>query len=145
MTDPRYAALIPFFEEQIPFNRLLGMRVADLAAGAATLRVPHHPTLVGDPFRPAIHGGVLSALADAAGGLAVFTAVGADDKVSTLDMRVDYLRPARTDQDLRAVASLLRMGNRVAVVEVRILQDDDSLVIARATAVYNIVRRTDTP
>lgn len=141
--DPRFEPLLSFFEEKIPFNRLLGMVVHELRPGHCELRVAARPELVGDPFRPALHGGVVSALADTAGGLAVFSQVGPEDRVSTLDMRVDYLRPARVDQTLRALATVMRMGNRVGVVDILLVQDDETAPVARSTAVYNVVRRSD--
>src|SRR4029077_17426417 len=102
-------------EEMIPFNRYLGVRVADVKKGFARLEVPFREELVGDPMRPALHGGVLSALADAAGGAAVRASI--DDetaRVSTIDLRIDYLRPARL-VTVVAEARIVRTGNRVGV------------------------------
>jgi uncharacterized protein (TIGR00369 family) len=131
--------LIRFFEQDIPFNAWLGMKVVEAAAARVVLRVPFRPELVGDPSRPALHGGVLSALADTAGGLAVFAALGdpSRGRASTVDLRVDYLRPARLE-DLACHAELVRMGNRVAVVRMTIRQGDH--VPADARGVYNVVR-----
>ena len=115
------------------------MRVERAAAGRCALRVPFRPELVGDPARPALHGGVLSTLADTAGGLAVFSALGdpTRGRTSTVDLRVDYLRPARLD-DLVCEAQVIRMGNHVAVTQMIIRQGDH--VPAEARGVYNIVR-----
>src|SRR3954469_9675135 len=65
--------LARFMRESIPFNAVLGVRVITLEKGWARLEVPFRPELIGDPMRPALHGGVLSALADTAGGAAVWT------------------------------------------------------------------------
>src|SRR4051794_27645145 len=54
-------------EDFIPFNRYLGVKLAGQRKGFARLEIPYREELVGDPMRPALHGGVLSALADAAG------------------------------------------------------------------------------
>ena len=62
--------LVAFFEEKIPFNKLLGMKVVSIAEGCCEMSIPIRPELVGDPSRPALHGGVISALADTVGGLA---------------------------------------------------------------------------
>jgi uncharacterized protein (TIGR00369 family) len=58
------------------------------------LVLPVRPEFVGDPRRPALHGGVLSALIDTAGGVAAWSALGTGGSVSTVDLRVDYLQPA---------------------------------------------------
>jgi uncharacterized protein (TIGR00369 family) len=126
--------------EHIPFNRWLGIEVKELEPGRALLAVPFRPELVGDPHRPALHGGVLSALADTAGGCAVWTMVGEDDRISTIDLRVDYLRPARLET-VHALAIVLRVGNRVGVANV-VLEHPSSPgeVLAEAKGVYSVRR-----
>lgn len=131
--------LVRFFEEQIPYNRVLGIRVEHLEPGRCRLRVPFRDELVGDPFRPALHGGVISALADAAGGLATFSSVEWPSRVSTIDIRVDYLRPGLLDA-LICDAEVVRTGNRVAVTSMRIWQRDEAYITAEGRAVYNVVR-----
>jgi uncharacterized protein (TIGR00369 family) len=106
-----------FFEEEIPFNAALGLRIAKVASGHVTIRLPFRDEHVGDIFRPAMHGGVLAALIDSAAGAAAFTLAEPQDRISTIDLRVDFLRPA-PKQDLVAVADVRRMGNRTAVVNV---------------------------
>ncbi len=147
--DPAFARLVAFMEEQIPFNRLLGLRVQALTPGDCLVRLPWRDELIGDATRPAVHGGVISALADTAGGLACFSCLTSrEDRVSTVDLRVDYLRPGPS-QDLLCHARTIRMGNRVAVARMEVFAgslpppdiDPASLAIATAQAVYNVVRR----
>lgn len=138
-----HADLIEFFEQQIAFNKALGMKVASLEDGACRLVVPYDPQLIGDPFRPALHGGVLSALADAAGGLAVFSRVDYPRRrVSTVDLRVDYLRPGRAEA-LHCDAHVVRVGNKVAVTNMVLWQGEgpEDYVVADSRAVYNVVNK----
>jgi uncharacterized protein (TIGR00369 family) len=129
-------------EERIPFNQLLGMRVAELREGYARLEIPFRPELIGDPLRPALHGGVLSALIDACGGAAAFTLITPPETVSTIDLRIDYLRPGE-QKTLVCESTVSRMGNRVASVDSRIFHPDEpERTIATGKAVYN-VRRLD--
>ncbi len=137
-----YAGLRRFFEEEIRFNRFLGMRVEALEEGYARLRVPFSEELVGDPFRPSLHGGVVSSLADTAGGIAAFTCVRPGDRLSTVDLRVDYLRPAALE-DLVAEGRVLRIGNRVAVADIVVHQGDPDRHVATGKGVYNVKRSTD--
>ena len=109
------------------------------------MMIPGRPELTGDPFRPALHGGVLSSLADTVGGLAVFTLVGRTRVASTVDLRVDYLRPGRVDADLYARAKVIRVGNRVAATHTVVFHDDIDEPIATANAVYNMVNWSQTP
>jgi uncharacterized protein (TIGR00369 family) len=133
--------LTRFAEEGIPFNQYLGFRVGDLGDGTCDLYTDPRPEFTGDPFRPALHGGLLSALADASGGLAVFTRATRDQRISTVDMRVDYLRVGKVDARVTARSRVIRLGNKVAVTETMILQGDDDQPIALCRAVYNLVTR----
>ncbi|MCA9587741.1 MAG: hotdog fold thioesterase [Myxococcales bacterium] len=131
-------------EELIPFNRFLGVRVTEARDGFARLEIPFRPELVGDPLRPALHGGVLSALADTAGGMAVWMGI-ADPagRVSTIDLRVDYLRPGRLEV-LVAEATVVRLGNRVGVADVRLFHPDaPNDAVATGKGVYNIMIKKD--
>jgi uncharacterized protein (TIGR00369 family) len=126
-------------EDLVPFNRLLGLRGESASEGRCVLRLPIRGDLVGDPRRPAIHGGVLSTLIDTAGGVAAWSALGADESVSTVDLRVDYLEPAGMEGDLRASAELVRKGNRVCHVRMEVTQG--AVVVAEGRGVYNIHRK----
>ena len=126
-------------EELVPFNRLLGLRGESASEGRCVLRLPVRAELVGDPRRPAIHGGVLSSLIDTAGGVAAWSALGDDESVSTVDLRVDYLEPAGMEGDLRAEAELVRKGSRVCHVRMVVTQGE--VLVAEGRGVYNIHRR----
>src|SRR3954466_8740822 len=128
-------------EELIPFNKVLGIEVADLREGFARLEVPFRPELIGDPFRQALHGGVLSALIDACGGAAAFTMITPPaERVSTIDLRIDYLRPGEPKR-IVAEATVMRMGNRVASVDMRTFHTDaPDKLIATGKGVYNVKR-----
>jgi uncharacterized protein (TIGR00369 family) len=126
-------------EELVPFNRYLGLRGESAAEGRCVLRLPVRGELVGDPRRPAIHGGVLSSLIDAAGGVAAWSALGDDETASTVDLRVDYLEPAGMECDLRAEAELVRKGGRVCHVRVSVTQGQ--VLVAEGRGVYNVHRR----
>ena len=128
--------VLRIMEEHVPFNRLLGMRGESASAGRAVLVLPVKPEHVGDPRRPALHGGVISSLIDTAGGVAAWSALGPGESVSTVDLMVDYLEPARVAGPLRAEAELVRKGNRVCHVRVRVTQDE--VLVAEGRGVYNI-------
>ena len=127
-------------EELIPFNKVLGVRVVEIDHGHVRMQIPFREELIGDPMRRAIHGGVVSALADAAGGCAVWSALEEPRaRVSTIDIRIDYLRPGRAETVI-AEASVCRVGRRVGVTDMRVFHASapgDS--IATGKGVYNIV------
>jgi uncharacterized protein (TIGR00369 family) len=138
--------VVQFMEEAIPFNAFLGVKVDHLAAGVCVLRLPWRAELVGDPFRPAVHGGVSATLIDTAGGAACFSLLERPtDRVSTVDMRVDYLRPG-AGADLFCRGRVIRMGNRVAVTHMELFcggLDTAEGPIATGSGVYNVLRKGD--
>ena len=140
MTDPTSPQdTLRWMEEHVPFNRYLGMKVESVGEGSGVMVLPVRPEFVGDPRRPALHGGVLSSLIDTAGGIAAWSALGPHESVSTVDLRVDYLEPAGLGGPLRAEAQLVRKGNRVCHVRIAVTQDE--ALVAEGRAVYNIHRR----
>jgi uncharacterized protein (TIGR00369 family) len=128
-----------FFEKGIPFNAFLGMRIGELREGFLRLELPWRDEFTGDPWRPAMHGGVISTLADTAGGMVVWSALNdVDARVSTVDLRVDYLRPGDSE-DLAVDAKVLRVGNRVGVADMRVYHPVQAeRTIATAKGVYAI-------
>lgn len=134
-----YGELRRFFEEGIPFNAHLGLRVEDLAPGRARMRLPFRPEWLGDPFRPALHGGAMAALLDSVGGLAVISRLKPGEFCHTVDLRVDYLLPAEA-ADLVAEARIVRLGGRIAVVNVHGFQGDPARHVVDGKAVFSVRR-----
>jgi uncharacterized protein (TIGR00369 family) len=131
--------ILRIMEAHVPFNRLLGIRGESAGDGRAVLTVPVREDHIGDRRRPALHGGVVSALIDTAGGAAAWSTLTAQESVSTVDLTVDFLEPAGLGGPLRAEAELVRKGNRVCHVRVRVTQD--GVLVAEGRGVYNIHRR----
>jgi uncharacterized protein (TIGR00369 family) len=138
MLDP--SALKQLTEELIPFNKWLGVKVERMERGNVTLAIPWREELIGDPVRQALHGGVISTLADTAGGICVWTALEdpALGRLSTIDLRVDYLRPGRREK-LVAAASAIRIGAKIGWADIKLYHpsaEDD--LVATARGVYAI-------
>jgi len=129
------------FEEYIPFNKYMGMQLLEVNTGYAKAIVPFQDTLVGDPRIKAVHGGVISAAMDAVGGLAGMTTLTSmEDKIVTVDMRIDFLRSAR-ETDLIIEAFVVRSGNRIISTSMKAMRKDDQTLIAEGRAVYNVSRK----
>ena len=129
-------------EEFIPMHQLLNIQLVEIRSGFAKLMVPFRPELVGDPRTNALHGGVISLALDSVGGAAAMTTlVSHEDKLSTIDIRVDYLRPGKPE-DLFVEGELARSGNRIIVTRMRAYHADLQPV-AEGKGVYNVRRKTD--
>jgi uncharacterized protein (TIGR00369 family) len=139
---PEFVHLVENF---IPFNRFLGIRIDETRDGYCRLRLPFREELIGDASRPALHGGVISTLVDTCGGFAVWTQLTLEDRVSTIDLRVDYLAPGAAEA-LIAEGTVVRAGNRVGVVDIRCYQPSrPERTVATGKGVYNIKRKEDLP
>jgi len=101
----------------LPFHRAQGLEVVAATSEHARIRWPFDDSLVGNPEVPAVHGGVISALADLAGA-APFVA-GRGGYTPTVDLRVDYLAHAERT-DLHAAAAVRRRGGSVGVADVAV-------------------------
>jgi uncharacterized protein (TIGR00369 family) len=129
-------------ENFIPLHKMLGVKLIEISAGHAKIMIPFRAELVGDPRTNALHGGIISLALDSVGGAAAMTTlVSPDDKLSTIDMRVDYLRPGKP-QDFFAEGELGRSGNRIIVTRM-IAYHEKEKPIAEGKGVYNVKRKTD--
>jgi uncharacterized protein (TIGR00369 family) len=145
--EPEFVTkLALIFEQRISFNRTLGLRVDSLEAELVTAHIDMRPELIGHYSHQRLHGGVISATLDAMGGLAVMAAIGArhmDDavdarlarfaKLGTIDLRVDYLRPA-TGPRFSATAQVMRLGSRVASTRMEFADAQGKLLSTGAAA-----------
>ena len=147
MFEPKFVAgFKTMFEEKIAFNQVIGLRIDALEADGVSGHIDMRPELVGHYAHQRLHGGVISAGLDAMGGLAVMVAIGVrhlDEplsqrltrfgKLGTIDLRVDYLRPAIGERfELRA--TVLRLGSRVATTHMEFLDMDGKLLATGAAA-----------
>ena len=135
------------FEEKIVFNQLLGIKVSRLEPQGVSARIEMRRDLVGHFAYNRLHGGVISASLDAMAGLAVMAAIGArhmDEsplqrlhrfgRLGTIDLRIDYLRPAIGDHfDLHG--EVLRLGSRVASTRMA-FHGPDGEMLATGSAAY---------
>lgn len=135
------------FEQKIPFNQILGLRMASLDPGEPKLTFAMRPELVGSYVHGRLHGGMISATLDTAGGLAVMVAIAekyshesADQvthrfgRIGTIDLRVDYLRPGISPRFI-ATGKVIRLGGRIASVQMT-LEDAEGEVVATGSAAY---------
>ena len=115
-----------------PFMRFLGLEIMRAEKGLVEIRLPYREEFLRHDGSDWLHGGVISALADIAGDYAVITETAPG--VPTIDMRVDYLRPARRG-DLTALAKTVRVGKTISVADVEI-RDSMGTLVAVGRACY---------
>ena len=129
------------FIKALPHCHALGMRLEDISPGASTIAMPYDPRLIGDPETGVIHGGAVSALMDTACGAAVMVHPEAGISTATLDLRIDYMRPATPGQTLRTRAECHHVTRSVAFVRAVTTDDDESRPVAMATGAFTVERK----
>lgn len=114
--------------------KALGMRCISLSEELACASIPYQHALVGDATTGVIHGGVVSTLLDHSCGLIAFAVLGGQGAPATLDLRIDYYRPATPDRDLIAEARPSRVTSMIAFVEAIVHNGNIDDPVARAHA-----------
>jgi uncharacterized protein (TIGR00369 family) len=140
------AALVELFEQRITFNQTLGLKVLSVQPGDVRARIAMRPELVGHYAYGRLHGGVISATLDAMGGLALMVGIAERhphdnalqvmhrfSRMGTIDLRIDYLRPG-LGQHFIATAEVTRLGGRIGSTQMRLVNDEGTLLATGAAA-----------
>ena len=119
-----------------PIAVLIGMRPLSFGDGEAVFEMKadrrHHNPM------GTVHGGILCDLADAAMGYAFATTLGPGESFTTLELKINFLRPV-FDEKLTAKAKVTHRGSTVGLVECDVLNEGGKLV-ARASSTCSVLR-----
>lgn len=137
MTDVK-ARIARQFIEAIPHSQALGMRLTGIGDGTAEIEMDYDLRFVGDPRTGVIHGGAVSALMDTCSGAAVMSHPHAPTGTATIDLRIDYMRPATPGQRIRASATCYHVTRNVAFVRAIACDEDGERPVASATGAFTI-------
>jgi uncharacterized protein (TIGR00369 family) len=114
------------------------MKVVEIAASTALFELPWDEKLVGNPDTGTLHGGAISALLDGCSGSAVFAALTEFVPIATLDLRIDYLRPATPHQPVMARATCYKMTKNVAFTRAVAYHDNPDDPIAHSVGTFMV-------
>jgi uncharacterized protein (TIGR00369 family) len=114
----------------IPYVEYLGIRVADTGE-PPLFRLPYQEKLIGNPHLPALHGGVIAGFSETAATLHLIRTLRGAKFPKSIDFSIDYLRSGRPLETF-ASCEVVRVGSRVALVQVRCWQKGPELPIAVA-------------
>jgi uncharacterized protein (TIGR00369 family) len=133
-------------EEHIVFNKVLGLKLTHLTGDSATARIEMRDDLVGHFQYNRLHGGVISAVLDAMGGIVCMNGIGVRyaeepapqrlqrfSKLGTIDLRIDYLRPS-IGPHFFAHSELLRLGSRIGNTRMSFTGPDGKLLASGSGA-----------
>lgn len=120
----------------VPWANALGFEVTKVEKGRAFARVKWREDLVGDPDSGVIHGGILTSLLDNLCGVSIGTAMPRPMSTATLDLRIDYMRPAEKGRDILAEAECYHMTRNVAFTRAWAYHETRDKVIATASGAF---------
>jgi len=131
-----FSELARRFVSAIPHVVELGMIVEEAAPGSAVIKLPYQDILVGNPDTGVLHGGVITTLVDTVCGFAAFSDVGDGAALATLDLRIDYLKPATPKLDLRAEGHAYKKTRNIIFVRSTAYHDDPDDPIANCVCTF---------
>jgi uncharacterized protein (TIGR00369 family) len=138
---PQHQMMADNFHKYIPHALDIGMRVVDIGQGMARLALDYRDELLGDPTRGLIHTGVITSMIDSACGFAVIADINKPISIATLDLRMDYLRPAVRDKTLFVHAECYRTTRHIAFVRAWAWQDSEDRLVANSTSAFMLKSR----
>ena len=122
--------------QAVPHAQALGLEITDIQFAKAFGRAPYREEVVGDPETGVIAGGVIITLMDNLGGVAVVAALEEPTTVATLDLRIDYMRPAAPGRDVLAMAHCYHVARSAAFVRAVAYEDSPDDPVAHASGVF---------
>src|ERR1700692_3229835 len=121
------------------YGLISGLRLDRADRGEAWSSLPYRPMFVGDIKTGVLHGGVVTAMLDESCGMAVQLALDGTRAIATLDLRIDYQKPATPGLDIQAHSICYRVTRSVAFVRSTAFQEAEGDPVATATACFMIV------
>ncbi len=118
-----------------PYLKLLGIEAVEFEVGKAVLSLPMDDKLR-QPYG-LLHGGATASLIDTTTAFAVVSVLEADEKASTVDLTLQFLRP-HTSGKIVCTAKITRAGKRLLFVSAEVVNEENKL-IATALSTYTKV------
>jgi uncharacterized protein (TIGR00369 family) len=140
------AGLKEMFEKHISFNQVLGLQILSVKPGDVRGAFAMRPELVGHFSYGRLHGGVISSVLDAMGGLSLMVAIAERhpndsalqamhrfSRMGTIDLRIDYLRQG-IGKRFVASSEVSRLGGRVGSTQMKLVNEEGTLIATGAAA-----------
>ena len=120
------------------YGHISGLRLDRAEPGESWSSLPYRPVFVGDTGTGVLHGGVVTAMLDESCGMAVQLALDGTRAIATLDLRIDYQKPATPGLEIKAHSVCYRVTRSIAFVRSTAYQESEDDPVATATACFMI-------
>lgn len=121
---------------RIPHGSMLGIRVVDINRKTLVAELPYQDQAIGNPETGFLHSGAITVLIDQACGAMASLAVAPPAQVATLDLRLDWLRPATPGLTVTARAECISVKRQIIFMRCTAYQDEPSDPFVIATAAF---------
>lgn len=123
------------FMSSIRHGCVLGLELVEVTPPGVLVKLPYSEKIIGNPETGVIHGGAITTLMDQASGMAVVVALSPGfDVTPTIDLRIDYMRPAEPGKDVYAYVESYRKTKHVIFTRGIAYQEDRDRPIAHCVA-----------
>lgn len=122
--------------DHVPHAKAVGLALVSVEKGTAIVKLPYDDHLIGNPDTGVVHGGVITTLLDNCCGIAVGMSLGEMRSIATLDLRIDYMKPATPKLDIFARAECYKVTANIAFVRAAAYHVDWSDPIATAVGAF---------
>ena len=122
--------------DAVPWAKALGFQVIKVEPGRAFASVAWREDLVGDPDEGIIAGGVITSLLDNLCGVAITATLEEFKSMATLDLRIDYMRPADKGRDIIGEAECYHVTRSVAFTRAWAYHETRDRIIASASGAF---------
>lgn len=144
MNDARRRERVRRFIATLNQARELGLAVESAREGELVLRLPYSDQIIGNPDTGVIHGGAITTLMDTASGSVIMCALDEFELCPTLDLRVDYMRPAEPHRPVFARAETYKITRNIIFTRCEAFQDSGE-TIANCVGTFMRIGREATP
>jgi len=120
----------------VPHAAAINLTVIEIKPGEAVCKVPYAENLIGNPDTRVVHGGVITSLLDNTCGIAVGSKTAMQGQIATLDLRIDYMKPATPGEDIFAFAACFKVTKNIAFVRGVAYHADRNDPIATCAAAF---------
>ncbi|WP_334127751.1 PaaI family thioesterase [Sneathiella sp.] len=131
-------------DKGIPHSAEIGIKVAEMSPDGVTFYLPYQKRFAGNPVNGVLHGGIITTLIDSTMGMSIYARLEKYLPIATLDLRIDYLKPATPGEDVYTRAVCYKTTRQIAFVRAIAYHSDRHDPIANAVATF-MLKSTDTP